>query len=142
MITKYLKEPKNILILALLVGCFIFGYAHFFKSDGVYKLKVKQLEQANIDLQNERKKLGIELSSVKLDFAKLKVIEGKLATQVAGLDIEIQKNKAAVLKSRAELDKLKVELAQTRKKIEDLKSNPANRTGDDLLNSLKLKTEK
>ena len=44
-------------------------------------------------------------------------------------------------KSKANLNKLRAELEKTKKSIDDLKNNPTNRTGDDLLESLKNKTK-
>jgi hypothetical protein len=37
---------------------------------------------------------------------------------------------------------MKKDLEQTKQKIEEFKKNPPNRTGDDLLNSIKNKTQK
>ena len=41
-----------------------------------------------------------------------------------------------------ELDKIMKSLAETRRKIEELKKNPPNITGNDLINSIKIKTKK
>ena len=57
-------------------------------------------------------------------------------------DSEIAKSKDKANRSKAELEKLKKEIEETRGKIDSLKTNPANRQGDDLLNSLKSKLNK
>jgi hypothetical protein len=40
------------------------------------------------------------------------------------------------------LDKMRKEMEETKNQITELRKNPPNRTGDDLLNSLKMKTLK
>ena len=139
---KDLKDLKNILIGILLICTIIFGYKTFFTSDKLYKEKLKQLEAANKLLQAERAAIDLKIDSLKSEYDKLKAHEQKLANDIANRDAEIAKDKAAAAKSQAELNKFKHEMAETQRKIEDIKEHPANRTGDDLLNSLKLKTIK
>ncbi len=55
-------------------------------------------------------------------------------------ELQYEKNKAN--KSKEELLKLLKEIAETKKKIEELKKNPPNRKEDELLNSLKKKLQK
>lgn len=138
---KYFKDIKNILILFLLVCVVIFGYKTFFTSDKLYKEKVKQLEAANKKLQEERAAIDLKIDSLNVEYGKLKDRESVLAQEIAKRDKEIEKDKAAAAKSKAELDKFKKEMAETQEKIAEMKKHPANRTGDDLLNSLKIKTQ-
>ena len=139
---KQFKDIKNILIGILLICTIIFGYKTFFTSDKLYKEKLKQLEAANKKLQEERVAIDLRIDSLKTEYNKLKEHEAKLAKDIANRDSEIAKDKAAAAKSQAELNKFKREMAETQQKIVDMKEHPANRTGYDLLNSLKLKTLK
>jgi len=138
---KDLKDIKNLLILFLLVCVVIFGYKTFFTGDKLYKEKLKQLEAANKKLQQERIAIDLRIDSLKLEYGKLKDHEVKLAKEISDRDKEIAKDKAAAAKSKAELNKFKQEMAETQEKIAEMKKHPANRTGDDLLNSLKIKTQ-
>jgi chromosome segregation ATPase len=82
----------------------------------IYSLQNKNLilEQKAIEIIGENMKLSKELSD--------------------------EKNKSN--KSKEELLKLMREIAETKKKIEELKKNPPNRKEDELLNSLKKKLQK
>ena len=77
-----------------------------------------------------------------LEFTKLQAKELELANDIKKRDLEIAKSKENANKSKRELEKFKREIEETKRKIDSLKSHPANRTGDDLLNSIKLKTQK
>ena len=139
---KNMKDYKNILILILLAGCLIFGYITLFSGDKNYKEQLKRLDVSNKILKEQRKAINSELLILKADYSKLKVHEAALADEVTALDKEVKKNKDAADRSKAELDTVKKDMEETRKKIADVKQNPANRTGEDLLNSLKIKTQK
>lgn len=132
---------QNILIGILTVCTLFFGYKTFFSEDPLYKQKIEELHKENLALQAKRDSINGVLKTLKVDFEKLKVQEAALNAKVAQEDKEIEKNKAKAAKSQAELTALQKELADTHNKIEDLKKHPANRTGDDLLNSLKLKSQ-
>jgi len=137
-----MKDIKNILILALLAGCLVFGYMALFRGDAGYKEKLKSLEDANAQLQKERSAINGAIVNLKGEYTKLKAHEAVLAADVAQRDASIAQSKAEAACSQAELGKLKHEMDETLRKIKDAKAHPANRIGDDLLNSLKLKTSK
>jgi len=139
---KYMKDIKNVLILILLAGCLIFGYMWFFSGNDEYKEKIKQLEKEKKELVSERENLDKQVKVLQGDYVILKQKEAKLLSDLAKLDTEINQSKINAAKSQAELNKMKRDLKDTQDKIAELKKNPANRTGDDLLNSLKMKTQK
>ena len=137
-----MKDIKNILIVVLLAGCMIFGYMWFFRNDGGYKQKIKDLEREKKELIIAREKLEKDVVVLEKNFEDLKKKETSLAADIKKRDEEIRRRKEEAAKSRAELDNMKKGLKETQEKIVELKKNPSNRTGDDLLNSLKLKTQK
>jgi outer membrane murein-binding lipoprotein Lpp len=137
-----MKDIKNILIVVLLAGCMIFGYMWFFRNDGGYKQKIKDLEREKKELIIAREKLEKDVVVLEKNFEDLKKKESSLAADIKKRDEEIRRRKEEAAKSRAELDNMKKGLKETQEKIVELKKNPSNRTGDDLLNSLKLKTQK
>ena len=137
-----MKDIKNILIVVLLAGCMIFGYMWFFRNDGRYKQKILDLEIEKKELIIAREKLEKDVVVLEKNFEDLKKKESSLAADIKKRDEEIRRRKEEAAKSRAELDNMKKGLKETQEKIVELKKNPSNRTGDDLLNSLKLKTQK
>ena len=137
-----MKDIKNILIVVLLAGCMIFGYMWFFRNDGGYKQKILDLEGEKKELIIAREKLEKDVVVLEKNFDDLKKKESSLAADIKKRDEEIRRRKEEAAKSRAELDNMKKGLKETQEKIVELKKNPSNRTGDDLLNSLKLKTQK
>ena len=132
---------KKILLLILLLCVIIFGYKTFFPDNKLYKEKLKQLEEANKKLQQEKAVIDLKINSLKSEYDKLKNHEKQLAAEIDERDKKIAKDKVAAARSKAELDKSKKEIAEIQKKIAEMKEKPANRTGDDLLNSLKIKTQ-
>lgn len=136
-----MKDPKTIAIAVLVLLVLVFGATTFFKKDSLYKYKLEELQKVYDTERNKRDSLDRELVKVRSEFAALKVKEKQLAANVARLDQGIASAKNDANLSKEELDRAKTSLEETRKKIADLKSNPPNRTGDDLLNSLKLKTQ-
>ena len=136
-----MKDPKTIAIAVLVLLVLVFGATTFFKKDSLYKYKLEELQKVYDTERNKRDSLDRELVKVRSEFAALKVKEKQLAANVARLDQDIASAKNDANLSKEELDRAKTSLEETRKKIADLKSAPPNRTGDDLLNSLKLKTQ-
>jgi septal ring factor EnvC (AmiA/AmiB activator) len=134
-------DIKSILILVLLAGCLIFGYMWYFKSDNV-KSELKELRADNERIKKERDSINIHLRALEVNFTKLKQNEKFLQQKINDLELEIERSKQKANKSQAELNKLRLRLEETRRKIKELKNNPPNRTDDDLLNSLKIKTMK
>jgi chromosome segregation ATPase len=137
-----MENIKNILIFALLAVCLVFGYMVLFSEDTGYAEKLKTLEDANVQLQGQRTAANKKIDSLNGEYARLKAHEGILIADIAQRDASIAQSAAIAARSQAELGKLKREMETTIRKIKDAKAHPANRTGDDLLNSLKLKTAK
>lgn len=134
-------DIKSILILVLLAGCLIFGYMWYFKSDN-YKKELKELRAENEKIGQERDSINKNLKKLEIEFDKLKIREQALQQKIDSLQIEIDKSKQSANRTKAELDRIRQKLAETRRKIKEFRDNPPNRTGDDLLNSIKIKTTK
>jgi chromosome segregation ATPase len=131
-------DIKNLLILILLVFSLFFGYKWYFSTgNSDYKKELKDLNEKNKALQAQRDSINIEIKKLEYDFLKLKEKEFFLVQKIDSMSTEIELVKSRAAKSKKELDKLRGDLSETRKKIEELKENPVNRTGDSLLNSLK-----
>lgn len=135
-------DIKSILILVLLGFSLFFGYSWYFRGDSGYKERLKQLEIRNKVIEHQKDSIKEVLVQKEIEFIKLKKSESILESEIASLEMDILNARRNANKSKAELDKIMKSLAETRRKIEDLKKNPPNRTGNDLLNSIKIKTKK
>jgi len=135
-------KSKNILLLILAGVCVILAAFLFFGEDKSIKQQIKDLRADNERLMKEAHQHETAVDSLKDAFEILQDQDSVLAVKVKEKDTEIANLVAKANHSQQDLNKLLHELAVTRKKIEDLKKSPPNRTGDDLLNSLKIKTTK
>jgi peptidoglycan hydrolase CwlO-like protein len=133
---------KDYLIIVLFLGVMIFGYISLFRGDKLYEYKLEELKKENLILLKMKDSLGLKINGLESQFITLKAKETELINDINNRDLEIARSKEKASKSKAELDKFKREMQETRNKIDSLKAHPANRTGDDLLNSIKLKTQK
>jgi chromosome segregation ATPase len=136
-----MKNIKDIAITVLAILCIIFAAITFFGGDSKYKHQIEALQNDNKRLHTERDsiiKAGKEIQS-RID--SLTIIENRLKGVIADKDIEISKAKSNAQKSKAELDSMRQKLEKIRKQIADAKKNPPNREGEDLINSLKIKTQ-
>jgi hypothetical protein len=136
-----MKNIKDILIIVLLGLALIFAWTTFFGGDSLYKHKVKELEADNKRLQEERKTIDAKILVIQARFDSLSVEDKKLQGVIASKDAEIEINKKSAARSKSELDAMRKGLEETRKQIEQAKKNPPNREGQDLINSLKIKTQ-
>lgn len=133
-------DLKSILIIVLLGLTLLFGYRWYFDTDNSnYKNQLKDLKNQNEILKKQRDSVDIKINLLESDLLKLIENEKSLLVKIGLMTAEIDSAKKNAAKSKLELERLKTELYNTKKKIEHLKKNPPNRTGDDLLNSLKTK---
>lgn len=133
-------DIKSWLILVLLGFTLIFGYKWYFSSPD-NKDEIKALLEQNKVIQKERDSLKIARHILESDFNNLRMNDSLKASEIARLDKTLSIMQEEVNRSRKDFDKIRKELEETRKKIEEFKKNPPNRTGDDLINSIKNKTK-
>lgn len=139
--TNIFRDPKNIIITVLLLGVLVFAAIVFYGGDTAYKKRVKELQAENKVLQAQRDSIDSVIGGLENDYQDLLLKEAALLADIAQRDADIQKAKDAANRSKVELDRIKKDLEKTRAEIKKHETNPANRTGDDLLNSLKFKTQ-
>lgn len=135
-------DLKSILILIFLGVSILFAYKWYFSNDIVSKERVKQLEKEFKYLEEQKKIVDSEITSLKLKFYELKKIDDKLKLELIEQEKLTKHAELEAKKSKSNLDKVKKDLEETRKKIENIKRNPPNRIGDALLESLKNKTKR
>ena len=103
---------------------------------------LKKLKQENKELHEKRDSIQLHLNSLNDSFNELRKQDSLLKVKISDQELEIQKFKTKANASKEQLNKLLKEMEETRNKIQELKNNPPNRTGQDLINSLKIKTIK
>lgn len=133
---------KTITIFVLLTLLMGVGYNWYFKADKDYKKQVQILKDENKKIQKTRDSLSIDIQNLEKEFDIIKSNEETLLLKIETLDVEISDSKNKANRTKSELDKIRKELLETNNKIKDLKNNPPNRTGDDLINSIKNKTQR
>lgn len=135
-------DIKTILIIALTFMSIIFASKYFKESDKDYKKELERLRTENELIQKQRDSLFSQRKKLEDDMLMIRKHNDSLIyiSNVLEKEVVNQKHKASL--SRQELDKLRSELEETKTKIEEIKRHPANRSGDELLNSLKSKVKK
>ena len=137
-----MKDNKNIAIIVLIAVCCILAFFAFRQSGSDYKKELKELQKANAVLIEERKQIAKNLEKLQAEYTTLEASKNALDVEISSLEDESKRLKDSARKSQENLDRLKADLAETRKQIAEREKHPANRTDEDLLNSLRIKTGK
>lgn len=135
------NEIKNILVSVLLCLTLIFAYSWILE-DGGSDEKVDALKRELEELSLKKKESDRIKDSLRSETDRLESQGKRLESDISRLESEIRDAIARANQSAKNLDRINKELAETRRKIEEFKKNPPNRTGDDLINSIKIKTKK
>ena len=141
MIKNMKNELKNILVSVLLCLTLIFAYS-WIMEDGGSGERVDTMTRELEELSLKKKESDRIIDSLGIEADRLNSQEQRLKSDISRLESEIRDAIARANQSAKNLDRINKELAETRKKIEEFKKNPPNRTGDDLINSIKIKTKK
>lgn len=135
-------DIKTILILLFLTLTLIFGYKWYFSgSNSESKNKVKELEKEIIKLEEQKKDVDISIKRWEDRFDNLDKRDKSVRESQIKIERELIKYISSNNKDKEELESLKRRMIETLKKIEEFKNNPPNRTGDDLINSIKNNTK-
>jgi peptidoglycan hydrolase CwlO-like protein len=134
-------DIKSILIVILLGFTLIFGYKWYFGNNNEYKDKLNQLQDRYDEIEKEKKESNKRLEDNAFVIDSLLFVDSLNNQKIALLEFNVREAEDKANESAGKLSKVQKELADTRKKIKEFKNNPPNRTGDDLLNSIKNKTK-
>ena len=134
-------DIKSIIILVLLAVSLIFGLMWFWKSDDVAKNNIKQLKNEMKELEAQKVIIEKNIEVWHFKFDSLEIISNDLYNKNLKLEQMVLKAEENARKSKVELIKVKSRVDIKKGKIEEFKRNPSDRTGDDLLNSIKNKTK-
>jgi len=134
-------DIKSIAILVLLGACILFFGMWFFKGSDT-KERIKELEKQVSSIQTKRDSLELSNKNLAIEFdKKQKDIEDR-DNKIKSIESDILKVKQELNYANIRVREGQKELAETKKKIEDLRKNPIKREDDDLINSLKEKLNK
>lgn len=132
---------KSILVLILLAFALFFGYKWYFTDTSDYKNKLKELQEEYQLLEESKKENNLLIEKYKIELDSIMVQDSLNQVRISQLESKVFDAEKNAAKSKKEFDKLQKQLEETRRNIEDLKKTPTNRTGDDLLESIKNKTK-
>ena len=135
-----MNKTSYTLLALLIVSSSALGY--FYLEGREAEEQIQQLEAARIVLMQERDSLDAVSDSLHGEYVRLREIDEKVAQEIQKKDRTIADLKSRSARSQQNLDQLKQDMRETQEKIESVKRNPANRTGDALLESLKNKTQR
>jgi chromosome segregation ATPase len=134
-------DIKIILILVLLLFTLFFGYKWYFTDNSDYKGKINELKQQYQLLEEEKKENSLIIERYKVELDSIMEQDSLNLVRILYLELEVVESEKKAEISKNKFHKLKKELEKTQKEIEEFKKSPPNRTGDDLLESIKNKTK-
>jgi len=133
-------ETLKTWIIAILLAIILFA-GIFLKFESEYKKTINDLKKRNEILQSKNQQIDRRLDNLWIEYSILQKRDSSLRLEIKKRDIKISEALLSAKKSQIELEKTRNAILLTRKKIEDFRKNPSNRIDDDLLNSIKLKTQ-
>lgn len=134
-------DSKSILIILLLAFSLFFGYKWYFSMGdrNEWKDKVDQLNKENKALMDKRDSLQSSLNDLKIIYDDIVVKDSLLQIQISDLEKDIIDSKNKANRTVKELNKIKQELEENKRRIEELINNPIDKTDNELIESLKNK---
>ena len=138
--TYYMNyDIKNILII-IFFGCTLFfGYSWYFKGDDGSAERAKALETQFVQLKIGKEKSDKKIIELKSKFDIIRKEDAILKSRVVELSAKTASAELAAAKSKAELESSRRKINKIRESIHSIEKTPVNRTGADLIQSLKTK---
>lgn len=132
-----MKIVKMIVYVVVPIVILIFGYSVFYRDTSS---ELKKLKDEYSKLDSAKKQADVEIFKWKNKSDSLLKIDNELSTKVTALEVKANRAEEESNKSKENLNKIKINLSKSRDNIKKLEETPFNRTGDDLITSLKNKT--
>lgn len=131
-------DVKWIAILVLTGACILFFGMWYFKGSDT-KDRIKQLEAENLRIEKVRDSLYIANKNLSIEFDKVQKSINDRDAKIKEIEEKLLKSKKDLEIANAKVNGYKKDLAETKKKIDELKKEPIKRNDEDLINSLKEK---
>jgi len=104
-----------------------------------WKDKVEQLNKENKAIVDKRDSLQSSLNELKIIYDDIVVKDSLLQIQISDLEKDIIDSKNKANRTVIELNKIKQEFEENKRKIEELINNPIDKSDNELIDSLKNK---
>jgi chromosome segregation ATPase len=133
-------DTKSYIIIILFIMCFFFIFKWSFDSNN-HKKERTELERNNRKLKNDRKFLDREFDKMsnKIKEDSIIIYNSRIEIQEINNEIKLKDDIISVIENDIEI--YKKEIKERKKEIQYLRQNPKNRTGEELLKSIKEKTK-
>ena len=133
-------DVKSWLIVVLLGFSLFFFYMWYFRGPST-KDDIKSLKSDIIRIQKERDSLANARVILQKDFDILKNQDSLRSVEISNLDNNLITMQSQLDKTKSDFDKVRKDFEDSQLKFNQLKNTPPNRTGNDLINSIKNKTK-
>lgn len=133
-------DIKTIIIIFLL-GVFFVFFTMYMSSGENHRKEIKNLEKQNKELQKKKEILEVEFQSVMKCVSEDSIRIVKLNKELEIINNKLDKKQTELKNAQSELKFNKENFLKTKKEIEKLENNPIERTGSELLKSIKEKTQ-
>ena len=133
-------DLKSIIIIILFIVCGVF-YTKAMLEGNEHKEQRKELEKENRSIEKEKKKIRKEYETLLMKFEKDSIKLVKLESEYEDLNFKLIQVDKSLKQKNKELKEALIQNQKLNKDIEEFKKNPPNRTGENLLNSVKEKTK-
>lgn len=135
-------NTRTLIIIAVVITIGFFAYkwsGGFGIKFGESEERVKELETKFGELEKQKAESDANVIKWKSSYDSLRGEGARLKTEVSKLHRETIEAQVTAAKSKLQLDSARVKSERLKTKIVELEKNPANRTGDELIESLKNK---
>ncbi len=127
-------------IIVALFGLSLFFFIQYLTNPSGYKKRIKELEEDNRKIESKIDSLNSVNEKLKKESLIYISNINKYQAKIDSTQKLIDEKDVQISKSKIEMNKSKKEFENTKKEIEKLENNPIKRVGNDLINSLKEKT--
>lgn len=133
-------KPKDWVLIAL-VGIIVLMFVYGMVEGSGYRKQLRDIRKENKEIEKERKSLSLRNKELnkKIEMDSISVVQYQERIDSLNTLIVLKDSEIKNLKKRADIARR--ELEKTKREIDNLINNPIKRTGDELLNSIKEKTE-
>jgi chromosome segregation ATPase len=136
------KINLELITISLLAVIIIFLLYLLNQPQTEYENEIKRLKTENKALNEDRESLSKNILLLEDEFSDLKKKEFRHLVKIKKLESELNDYKEIAEISENLLFLTREKVKETEQKIKDFKNNPPNRTGEDLIISLRNKTPK
>ena len=133
-------DTKNLIIIVISIVAIFLLITYFYGSSG-YKKVIKMYEEKALELEKKRDELREQVEYFKEEARKDSIEAAAYEFKIDSVSKLIAQKEIQIQILRGDLQVQREKKKETEKKIDDLSKNPIVRNGDNLIQSLKEKTD-